>query len=105
MATVLENLTVIGDIENIQGNSSQLSINSDINQRNAPGTDLKQLASLVEVDYLVTDGFDLKFMYDFFDPNSDVKSGTAVRFSGGFEFMPMAGVEIRPLYRSPGIRF
>jgi hypothetical protein len=98
-ATVLENLTVIGDVERIQGNSSQLSINSDINQRNSVGTDLKQLAFLVEADYLIADGFDLKFMYDFFDPNTDVKSGTAVRFSGGFEFMPMSGVEIRPLYR------
>jgi len=98
-ATFMDRLTLIGDIERIRGNSASMSVSSDINQRNAPGTDLKQLAVLVEADYELLQGIDLKFMYDFFDPNTDVKSGTAVRYSGGFEFMPMSGVEVRPLYR------
>ncbi len=98
-ATLMDRLTLIGDIERIQGNSGSLSVSSDINQRNAPGTDLKQLAVLIEADYELLQGLDLKFMYDFFDPNTDVKSGTAVRYSGGFEFMPMSGVEVRPLFR------
>jgi hypothetical protein len=96
---LLDRLTLIGDVERIRGNSASMSVSSDINQRNAPGTDLKQLAVLVEVDYELLQGIDLKFMYDFFDPNTDVKSGTAVRYSGGFEFMPMSGVEVRPLFR------
>ena len=98
-ATFMDKLTLIGDVERIRGNSSSMSVSSDINQRNAPGTDLKQLAVMVEADYELLQGIDLKFLYDFFDPNTDVKSGTAVRYSGGFEFMPMSGVEVRPLIR------
>jgi len=97
--SLCENLTLMGDIERIQGNSSQLSVNSDINQRNTLGTQVKQLALLVEADYLLVNGLDLKFMYDFFDPNTDLKSGTAARYSGGVEFMPMSGVEVRPMFR------
>ncbi len=98
-ATILDKLTILGDIERIQGNSSSMSVNSDINQRNTPGTDLKQLAVMVEADYPLIQGLELKFMYDFYDPDTDVKSGTAVRYSGGFEFMPISGVEVRPLFR------
>lgn len=98
-ATLSERLTVVGTVERIQGNSSAMSVSSDLNQRNTQNTDLKQLAVMIEADYVVTDGFDLKFMYDFFDPNTDVKSGTAERFSGGFEFMPIGGLEVRPMYR------
>jgi hypothetical protein len=98
-ATLMDRLTLIGDVERIRGNSSSMSVSSDLNQRNAPGTDLKQLAVMMEADYELLQGIDLKLMYDFFDPNTDVKSGTAVRYSGGFEFMPMSGVEVRPLFR------
>jgi hypothetical protein len=98
-ATIMDRLTLMGDVERIRGNSGSMSVSSDLNQRNAPGTELKQLAVLVEADVELLQGLDLKFMYDFFDPNTDVKSGTAVRYSGGFEFMPMSGVEVRPLFR------
>jgi hypothetical protein len=98
-ATLMDRLTLLGDVERIRGNSSSMSVSSDLNQRNAPGIDLKQLAVMIEAEYTLLQGFDLKFMYDFFDPNTDVKSGTAVRYSGGFEFMPMSGVEVRPLFR------
>lgn len=94
-----QRLTLIGTVERIQGNSSVMSVNSDRNQRNAAGASLKQLALMVEADYLLTDGFDIKLMYDFFDPNTDVKSGTATRISGGFEVIPLSGVELRPLLR------
>jgi len=97
--TVLERLTLMGTFERIQGNSATMSVSSDINQRNSLNSDLKQFAALVEADYVVLQGFDLKFMYDFFDPNTDIKSGTAERYSGGFEFVPVGGVEVRPMYR------
>jgi len=99
IATLMEELTITADIERIQGNSSSMSVSSDLNQRNAPGTDLKQLALMIEADYPLIQGVDLKVMYDFFDPNTDVKSGTTVRYSGGLEFMPVSGVELRPLVR------
>jgi len=76
-----------------------MSVSSDRNQRNTAGTNLKQLALLVEADYPLSDGVDLKLMYDFFDPNTDVKSGTATRISGGLEVIPVSGVEVRPLIR------
>ncbi len=98
-ATLMDRLTLIGDVERIRGNSSSMSVTSDLNQRNAPGTLLKQLAVMFEVDYELLQGIDVKLMYDFFDPNTDVKSGMAVRYSGGFEFMPVSGVEVRPLFR------
>ncbi len=98
-ATLMDRLTLIGDVERIRGNSSSMSVTSDLNQRNAPGTLLKQLAVMFEVDYELLQGIDVKLMYDFFDPNTDVKSGTAVRYSGGFECMPVSGVEVRPLFR------
>jgi hypothetical protein len=97
--TLSQRLTLIGTAEQIQGNSPVMSVNSDRNQRNASGATLKQLAMMIEADYLLTDGLDVKLMYDFFDPNTDVKSGTATRISGGVEVMPVSGVEIRPLIR------
>lgn len=99
VATLMDKLTLTGDIERIQGNSLSISVNSDISQRNSPGTFLKQMAVMVEADYPVIQGIDLKIMYDFFDPNTDLKSGTAVRYSGGFEFMPISGVEVSPMFR------
>jgi hypothetical protein len=97
--TIGERLTVGGTAEQIRGNAATMSVSSDINQRNTLNSDLKQFAVLVEADYVLVQGFDLKFMYDFFDPNTEVKSGTAQRYSGGFEFMPIGGVEVRPMYR------
>lgn len=94
-----ESLTIVGDIEKIEGNASYMGINSDRNQRNSQSQNLKQLAVMVEASYPLTQGFDLKFMYDFFDPNTDTKTGSTIRYSGGFEFMPFGGVEVRPLYR------
>jgi hypothetical protein len=52
-----------------------------------------------EVDYMVIPGVDLKAMYDFYDPDRDLKSGAVSRYSFGFEFFPISGVEVRPLYR------
>ena len=98
-ATIGERLTIMGTIEQIQGNAATMSVSSDLNQRNSSNADLKQLAVMVEADYVLVQGFALKFMYDFFDPNTDVTSGTAVRYSGGFECMPIGGVEVRPMFR------
>lgn len=97
--SLFEKLTVLADVERIRGNSQLMSISSDRNQRNASGRYFKQLTVLIEGDYPLVDGVDLKLMYDFFDPDTDVKSGTASRYSAGVEFFPFPGVEVRPLYR------
>jgi hypothetical protein len=48
---------------------------------------------------MVTPGLDLKVMYEFLDLNKDFKTGSMSRYSFGFEFFPISGVEVRPLYR------
>jgi opacity protein-like surface antigen len=98
-ASVGERFTVVGEVEQIEGNSPLMSINGDRNARNSTGTLLTQRAMMVEASYLLTSGIDLKFIYDVFDPNVDLKSGIATRYSAGLEFFPVSGVEVRPLYR------
>jgi hypothetical protein len=57
------------------------------------------IVSYVEGSYLITQGLDLKLAYDFYDPDRDLKSGSQSRISVGCEFFPIAGVELRPMYR------
>ncbi|HAV21925.1 MAG TPA: hypothetical protein DCX46_00180 [Bacteroidetes bacterium] len=97
--TLFEQLSVIGDAEWVKGNSGFMGISSDRLQRNAENKQMKQFALLIEANYAFAQGIDLKFAYDFFDPNTDLKSGSTSRYSGGFEFFPFSGVEVRPLYR------
>lgn len=52
-----------------------------------------------EADYEVTQGFSLILAYDFYDPNKDLKTGALARYSFGFGFYPLSGVEVRPIYR------
>lgn len=93
-----KNLTLMGAVEFIRGNSGDMSLSGERGGGN-PGTDLKQLAITAEADYAVVQGVDLKVIYDFFDPDTKTKKGAATRYSFGLEFFPVSGVEIRPLYR------
>ena len=92
-------LTIIGDVERISGNSTLMSTSGERGVFYTGGAEMKQLAVLLEADLQVVQGFDLKFLYDFFDPNTDLKTGIAKRYSVGFEFFPISGVEVRPLIR------
>jgi len=80
-----QNVTVLGEV--------------DLIQHKLGGTKLTELATFVEIDYVVTSGLDLKIGYDFYDPNKDLKTGSTSRYSIGLEFFPIAGVEVRPIYR------
>lgn len=71
----------------------------DLIRQKAGGTTVSGLVAFGEADYTLVDGLDLKFMYDFYDPDRDKRSGAVSRFSVGFEFFPLSGVEVRPLYR------
>ncbi len=53
----------------------------------------------LEANYILLNGIDLKFGYEFYDPNIDRKDGSATRYTIGAELFPLTGVEIRPLYR------
>ncbi|MGA3286905.1 MAG: hypothetical protein ABSD46_05745 [Bacteroidota bacterium] len=58
-----------------------------------------EFISYIEINYLVLDGVDLKFMYDFYDPDIDYKTGSESRYSIGAEFFPLPGVGLSPMYR------
>ncbi len=57
------------------------------------------IVSYVEANVVATSGLDLKFVYEFLDPDVDLKTGSLSRYSVGLEFFPISGVEVRPLYR------
>lgn len=93
------NATLMGAAEYIRGNSTELSLDGERGGSNGARNDLKQLAVTVEADYVISQGIDIKFIYDFFDPDTKLKTGAATRYSVGLEFFPISGVEVRPLYR------
>lgn len=62
-------------------------------------SDVKSLVSYVELNYAVIQGLDLKVAYDFYDSDIKYKTGSVSRYSFGFEFFPIAGTEVRPMYR------
>lgn len=69
-----------------------------IKTKNPTGT-VTGFVSYVEADYPIIQGVDLKVAYDFFDPDINLKTGSTSRYSFGFEFFPIQGVEVRPVYR------
>jgi hypothetical protein len=69
-------------------------LKSDISGKKTEG-----VVIFAEADYMVIQGVDLKVIYDFYDPDRDLATGTLSRYSFGFEFFPISGVEVRPLYR------
>lgn len=63
------------------------------------GQSVSGLVAYLEADYVVTPGLDLKLAYDFYDRDTDLKTGATSRYSVGLEFFPLPGVELRPIYR------
>jgi hypothetical protein len=71
----------------------------DILKSDVGGEKVEAVVIYGEADYMVVQGVDLKVIYDFFDPDRELATGSFSRYSFGFEFFPMSGVEVRPLYR------
>ncbi|MBI4536058.1 MAG: hypothetical protein HY708_07250 [Ignavibacteriae bacterium] len=80
-----QNLTIFGE--------------GDLVETKAGGVKVTALIAYIEADFVVTPGLDVKFAYDFYDPDKDFKTGAMSRYSFGFEFFPLSGVEVRPIYR------
>jgi hypothetical protein len=85
-----------------------ISVHAEVDmKKDKVGTGTQELISYLEVNYLLMNGVDLKFMYDFYDPDIDLKTGSESRYSFGVEFFPLPGLEVRPMYRiinsMPGI--
>lgn len=76
------------------------TINGELDfKRDKAALNTNEFISYLECNYLLTDGVDLKFMYDFYDPDVKYTTGSESRYSFGLEFFPMNGVELRPMYR------
>lgn len=91
-------LTMFGGFGGISYHGLTLNSEVDIKKDNATlGTN--ELIAYLELNYLVIDGVDLKFMYDFYDPDKKYKTGSQSRYSIGLEFFPINGLEVRPIYR------
>ena len=58
-----------------------------------------EFISYLEVNYVILGGLDLKFIYDFYDPDLDYRTGSEARYSVGAEFFPLPGIEVRPMVR------
>jgi len=78
------NYTVFGEADRIVNNGN---------------TGVDGFVSYAEIDAMVVQGLDLKLAYDFYDPDIHLKTGSLTRYSGGFEFFPIGGVQVEPLYR------
>jgi hypothetical protein len=91
-------LTMFGGFASVSYNDVTINTELDLKKdKTTLGTN--EFISYIEINYLLLDGVDLKFMYDFYDPDIDYKTGSASRYSIGAEFFPFPGVELRPMYR------
>jgi hypothetical protein len=91
--------TLLGGLGALSHGNVTLMGEVDVIKKDSLGTKTNGLVVYGELDVVVTPGVDLKFGYDFYDPDTDVKSGTQKRYTVGMEFFPLSGVEVRPLYR------
>lgn len=93
-------MTMFGGYGSINYKNFTLNGEIDLKQdKSIGGLGTKELISLVEFNYLLFDGLDLKFMYDYYDFDIKYRTGFENRYSLGFEFFPISGVEVRPVYR------
>jgi hypothetical protein len=52
-----------------------------------------------ELNWMITQGLDLKLGYQFYDPDKDFATGSFSQITVGAEFFVLSGVELRPLYK------
>lgn len=90
--------TMFGGFGGVSYQRLALSAEFDLKKDKA-GYGTNELISYLELNYLLIDGLDLKFIHDFHDPDVKYRTGSQSRYSLGLEFFPVNGVEIRPMYR------
>jgi hypothetical protein len=62
----------------------------------------RQLATLLEANWLVRQGHNLKLTSEFFDPDLRVSNDHKVRYSLVYEYTPIGFVQLRAGYRRYG---
>lgn len=104
-ANVFARQTVFGYTTSLLGGMGSFSVGNytifgeaDLIKNNG-NSGVDGFVSYAEFDGMVVQGLDLKVAYDFYDPDKNLKTGSLSRYSFGFEFFPIGGVELRPVYR------
>lgn len=87
VVSIAKNLTILGEFDLLE--SRHPIINKQVT-----GNIL-----FTELNYILIEGIDVKIGYEFYDPNIDLQDGSISRYTIGFEFFPLSGVEVRPQYR------
>jgi hypothetical protein len=92
------NLTMVGGFAGVGYKDVTVQVEADLKKDKAAlGTN--EFITYLEVNYLLIDGLNIKFIYDFYDPDLDLRTGSETRYSIGAEFFPLSGIEVRPMYR------
>jgi hypothetical protein len=65
----------------------------------SPGVTADALAGFLEANWAIRKGHNLKFSYDYLDPNNDISEDQQVRFSLIWEYSPIQFVQTRVGYR------
>jgi len=92
------NLTMVGGFAGVGYKDVTIQVEADLKKDKATlGTN--EFITYLEVNYLLIDGLNIKFIYDFYDPDIDLLTGSETRYSVGAEFFPLPGIEVRPMYR------
>jgi hypothetical protein len=80
---------------------AQVDITDDKSVTNnlTPSGPLKQVASLVEANWLIVKGNNLKLTAEFLDPNKDVHNDGQTRWSIVYELTPIQFVQLRAGFR------
>jgi hypothetical protein len=100
------NLTMVGGFAGVGYKKITINAEADLkNDKANLGTN--EFILYLEANYLIIEGLDLKFIYDFYDPDLKYLTGSESRYSVGAEFFPLPGIKVSPMFRfhttAPGV--
>ena len=87
VVTIAKNLTFLGELDFVTSYNS-------VSLR-----EVKGMMTYGELNYVLFQGLDLKLGYETYDPDTKIANGSYSTITAGFEFFPLTGVEIRPVYK------
>ena len=92
-------VTLVGGFASFGYGGFTLLGEGDLLRNKYPAGTTTGLVVYAEADYTIIDGVDIQCAYDFYDADKDHKSGSTSRYSVGVGFIPLGGIEVRPIYR------
>ncbi len=77
-----------------------MTVNAEVDFKKDKATlGTNEFISYIEANYLIISGLDIKFIYDFYDPDLKYLTGSETRYSAGAEFFPVPGIKLSPMFR------